>query len=55
MSDLSHMGRLPQVVSILGSDFMRLVEKSKVVRESFEHLKMYREKHNAELQAKQAN
>jgi len=44
-----------EVVSILGSDFLRLVEKSKVVRESFEHLKMCREKHNAELQAKQAN
>ena len=40
-----------EVVSILGSDFLRLVEKSSVVRESFERLHQKRQRHNDDLQA----
>ena len=43
-----------EVVSILGRDFLRLVEKSRVVRESFEQLKARRESVNAEQLGKRA-
>ena len=40
-----------EIVEILGADFLRLVEKSKVVRESFEWLNARRTAHNARVQA----
>ena len=40
-----------EVVEILGADFKRLVEKSRVVRESFEWLNSRRTAHNARVQA----
>ena len=40
-----------EVVSIRGSDFLKLVKKSTVVRESFEKLNRKRHVHNESLQA----
>ena len=40
-----------EVVEILGDDFMRLVEKSRVVRESFEKLESKRSAQNEKRQS----
>lgn len=41
-----------EVVEILGRDFLRLVEKSRVVRESFGKLSKHRNKANEQTQAR---
>ena len=40
-----------EVVSILGADFLRLVEKSRAARDSFEQLHAQRKSHNAAVLA----
>ena len=40
-----------QVVAIMGADFLRLVEKSRVVRESFQQLDKRRQAQNAQTEA----
>ena len=42
-----------EVVEILGHDFLRLVEKSRVVRESFERLNSRRSLQNEQTQKEQ--
>ena len=42
-----------EVVEILGEDFLRLVEKSRVVRQSFERLNSRRSAHNERVMREQ--